>query len=72
VDKDKGGELLPDGRRKYMTIQEVADYLTIGRTSAYELISQGDIKAKRFGKKNVRVHVDELKRYEAESDWRPE
>ncbi len=72
MDKDKGGELLPDGRRKYMTIQEVADYLTIGRTSAYELISQGDIKAKRFGKKNVRVHVDELKRYEAESDWRPE
>lgn len=59
-----------DQRRRYMTIQEVADHLSIGRTSAYKLITSGRLKAKRFGKSSVRVHLDELERYEREADWR--
>lgn len=59
-----------DGRRRYLTILEVAEHLSIGRTSAYDLITSGQLKAKRFGKRSVRVHVDELERYERESDWR--
>ena len=53
-----------------MTVQEVAEHLGIGKSSAYDLIYGGELKAKRFGKRNVRVHGDELERYERESDWR--
>lgn len=60
-----------DGRRKYLTTDEVAQELGIGRSTVYEEITRGNLKAKRFGKKNIRIHVDELKRYEEESDWRP-
>ena len=66
------GTRLADQRRRYLTVQEVADYLGIGRSSAYDLIKGGDLKAKRFGKKNVRVHIEELERYEGESEWHPE
>ena len=48
----------------------MADHLRIGRSSAYDLITRGEIRAKTFGKRNVRIHVDELARYERESDWR--
>ncbi len=61
--------MLKDKRRSYMTVGEVAEHLSIGLSSAYDLISSGELKAKRFGKRNVRVHVDELERYERESDW---
>lgn len=61
--------MLTDKRRRYMTVREVAEYLNIGRSSAYELVSTGELKAKKFGKKNVRVHIEELERYEQESDW---
>ena len=61
---------MEDKRRRYMTVLEVAEYLSIARSSAYDLISSGDLKAKRFGKRNVRIHVEELQRYERESDWR--
>lgn len=61
---------MDDKRRRYLTVSEVADYLAISRSSAYDLISRGDLKAKRFAKRSLRVHVDELRRYENESDWR--
>lgn len=60
---------MEDKRRRYLTVLEVAEYLSIARSTAYDLISRGEIKAKRFGKRSVRVHVDELRRYERESDW---
>lgn len=69
---DKTKEKATDGRRRYLTVTEVAGYLGIGRSSAYDLIGRGEIQAKRFGKRNVRVHIDELKRYEEECDWRQE
>ena len=62
-------DVLTDKRRKYLTVREVAEYLNIGRSSAYELISDGKLRAKKFGKKNVRIHVSELERYERESNW---
>ena len=31
-----------DGRRKYLTPREVADYLGISRRTAYDLIHRGD------------------------------
>ena len=63
---------MEDKRRRYMTVLEVAEYLSIARSTAYDLISSGDLKAKRFGKSRriIRVHVEELLRYERESDWR--
>ena len=54
-----------------MTVLEVAEYLSIARSTAYDLISSGELKAKRFGKRAIRVHVEDLRRYERESDWRP-
>lgn len=59
---------LEDERRKYLTPQEVADYLGISRRTAYELIYRGDIAAKKFGR-SVRVAKDELLRYERGSDY---
>ena len=61
---------MEDKRRRYLTVKEVAEYLSIARSTAYDLIPSGELKAKRFGKRNVRVHVEELRRYERESDWR--
>ena len=54
-----------------MTVLEVAEYLSIARSTAYDLISSGELKAKRFGKRAIRVHIEDLQRYERESDWRP-
>ena len=61
---------MEDKRRRYLTVREVAEHLTIGLSSAYDLITSGQLRAKRFGKRNVRVHVQELERYERDSDWR--
>ena len=58
-----------DRRRRGLTILEVAEYLSIGRSSAYELAQTGQLKAKRFGK-NIRIRIKELERYEHESDSR--
>lgn len=60
---------MEDGRRKYLTPQEVAEYLGVSRRTAYDLVYRGDLAAKKFGR-SVRVPKDELRRYERESDWR--
>lgn len=51
-----------------MSVQEVADYLGISRSTAYELVYRGDITAKKFGEA-VRVSKEELRRYESERDY---
>ena len=61
---------MEDKRKKYLTVREVADYFSIARSTAYDLISSGELEAKRFGKRTIRVHVDEVKRYERESVYR--
>lgn len=35
---------------KLYSIQEVCDYFEIGRNTAYELINQGKLKAKKVGR----------------------
>ncbi len=60
-----------DGRRKYLSLDEVARELGISRTTVYEEVVAGNLRAKRFGKKQIRVHVDELARYEREQDYAP-
>ena len=57
---------MEDGRRKYLTPQEVGDYLGISRRTAYDLIHRGDIRGHKFGR-SVRVSKDDLLRFERES-----
>lgn len=64
-------KMLIDGRRRYMTVSEVAEATGMGLSTVYDEIQRGNIRAKRFGKKSIRVHVDELKRYEEASDYLP-
>ena len=55
----------------YLTLGEAATHLGIGRTTVYQEVVAGRIRAKRFGKKNIRIAVSELERYEAEQDYHP-
>lgn len=50
---------------KLLTIKEVAERLSIGRTTAYELVESGDLKAKRIGKGRgtLRVRPSDLELY---------
>ena len=60
---------MDDKRRKYFGVREVAEYLSIPRSKACDLIRRGDIQGHRFGKA-VRVSKHELLRYERESGYR--
>ena len=42
--------LLSDGRRKYFSPQEVADYLDASRSYVYKLIDQGELEALQHGR----------------------
>jgi len=48
---------------------EVAERLGVSRTTVYEEVLAGNIKAKRFGKKSIRILAAELERYERESEY---
>lgn len=60
-----------DGRRRYLSVKEVAAELGIGESTVYDEIQRGNLKAKRFGKKAIKIHLEELSRYEDASDWEP-
>lgn len=62
-------DLLTDKRRGYAKVKEVADYFGVSRSIVYEWISSGQLQAKKFGKKAVRVHLSEIERFEQESEW---
>lgn len=47
---------------KYLKVTEVAEFLRIGRTRAYELVSSGEIPSVRIGR-NIRVSRKELERW---------
>ena len=59
---------MDDKMRKYFSVREVAEYLSISRSKAYDLIKRGDIQGHRFGKA-VRVSKYELLRFERESNY---
>lgn len=48
--------------KEYLKVQEVAEFLQIGRTRAYELVSSGEIPSVRIGR-NIRVSRRELERW---------
>lgn len=50
---------------KLLTMKDVADRLSIGRTTAYKLVEDGDLKAKRIGtgRGTLRVRPVDLERY---------
>ncbi len=50
---------LPAERRDWLTVQEAAAELGIGKNAAYELIRQGRIRCARLGN-SIRVHRDWL------------
>ncbi len=55
--------LLSDGRRRYFSPKEVADYFNVSRRTLYDIISRGDLKAGKVGR-SVRISRDEILRYE--------
>lgn len=59
-------DVLSDGRRKYFSPQDVADYLGVSRRTAYDLISRGDVAAIKVGR-SVRVSREEILRFEREN-----
>lgn len=59
-------DVLSDGRRKYFTPQDVADYFDISRRTAYDLIYRGEMRAIKVGR-SVRVSREEILRYEEQA-----
>ncbi len=55
-------------QRVYLNLDQVAERWGVSRGTVYNAVSEDRLKAKRFGR-HIRVHVDEVKRYEEESDW---
>ncbi|ABG04870.1 phage transcriptional regulator, AlpA [Rubrobacter xylanophilus DSM 9941] len=48
--------------KEYLKVPEVAEYLQIGRTRAYELVGSGEIPSVRIGR-SLRVSRRELERW---------
>lgn len=53
--------------RVMLTVEQVADALGIGRTTAYALIKSGELRSLRIGRLR-RVPLDELQAYTARLD----
>ncbi len=58
--------LLSDGRRRYFSPLEVADYFGISRHTLYDMIDRGEIRAGKVGR-SVRISRDEIARYEQDN-----
>jgi len=52
---------------EWLTVPEVAEYLRLPRTRAYELIAQGHIPAVRVGERSIRVSRRELEAFLSEN-----
>ena len=46
--------------RRYLTLDETADYLGVARRTVRDMISDGRLPARRAGKKIVRLRIDEI------------
>lgn len=51
-----------DGEKEYLKVPEVAEFLRIGRSRAYELVGSGEIPSVRIGR-SVRVSRRKLERW---------
>lgn len=51
-----------DREKEYMKVPQVAEFLQIGRSRAYELVGSGEIPSVRIGR-SVRVNRKELERW---------
>lgn len=51
-----------DGEKEYLKVSEVAEFLRIGRSRAYELVGSGEIPSVRIGR-SVRVSRRKLERW---------
>ena len=49
---------------KYFTSPQVAQRLEVSLPTVYRLIESGELKAKKFGKRCIRIPVDALIEYE--------
>lgn len=59
-------DLLSDGRRKYYSPADVAEYLGVSRSYVYKLIDERELDAHKFGKA-LRVSRDEILDFENRS-----
>jgi excisionase family DNA binding protein len=50
----------------YIKVIEVAQYLGIGRSQAYDLVKRGVIPSVRIGSRTLRVSLDELEKWVGE------
>ena len=53
-------------QREWYSVTEVALRLGISERRVWKMLSQGELKAHRMGQKLVRIHRDEISRYESE------
>lgn len=51
-----------DREKEYLKVPQVAEFLQIGRSRAYELVGSGEIPSVRIGR-SVRVSRKELERW---------
>ena len=49
--------------REWLTVPEVAEYLKIPRSRAYDLVQRGDLPAVRLRERSIRVNRLELERF---------
>ncbi len=61
----QGNEIV---QRPFLTIDQVAERWNVSRGTVYNAVTDGRLKAKRFGK-HVRIHFGEVERFEEESNW---
>ncbi len=50
-------------RKRWLTVPETAELLSVPRTRCYELIQRGELPAVRIGAKSIRVNRVELERF---------
>jgi excisionase family DNA binding protein len=60
IHNEQGGSLERD--KEYLKVSEMAAFLRIGRTRAYEMVGSGEIPSVRIGR-SVRVSRRELERW---------
>lgn len=57
--------ILDDNERKYdevLTVKELMDFLAIGKNTAYNLVSSGEIKSFKIGR-NYKVYKESVYEY---------